>query len=164
MSNRRRISMDSSAPVEEVFKRFILSKKAYGIAVKTLQSYEHHLIAIRKHLDVTMMINELKKSDLEAMTVSMRDAGLASNTIRTYTATLKSFFSWCREQEINNLDIPLYKAEETIKETYTDAELLVLLKKPSIRECTFAEHRNWVIINLLINNGCRAATVLKYGI
>ena len=116
MSKRKRISMDSSAPIEEVFKRFLLSKKAYGIADKTLLSYEHHLIAIRKHLDVTMMIDDLQKSDLEAMTVSMRNAGLASHTIRTYTATLKSFFSWCKEQDILDLSLPLYKAEETIKE------------------------------------------------
>ena len=60
--------MDSSAPIDEVFKRFILSKKALGLAEKTLESYQQHLVAIRKHLDVTMMIDDLKKSDLEAMT------------------------------------------------------------------------------------------------
>ena len=34
-----------------------------------------------------------------------------------------------------------------------------LLKKPNMKKCTFAEYRNWVIINLLLNNGCRAATI-----
>ena len=28
-----------------------------------------------------------------------------------------------------------------------------------MKKCTFAEYRNWVIINLLLNNGCRAATI-----
>ena len=52
-----------------------------------------------------------------------------------------------------------YKGEETIKETYTDRELEALLKKPDIRKCTFAEYRNWVIVNFLLNSGSRAATI-----
>ena len=28
-----------------------------------------------------------------------------------------------------------------------------------MRSCTFAEYRNWVIVNLLVNSGCRAATL-----
>ena len=57
------------------------------------------------------------------------------------------------------MTIPLFKAEETIKETYSDDELEALLRKPNLRSCKFSEYRNWVIINLLVNNGCRAATV-----
>ena len=46
-----------------------------------------------------------------------------------------------------------------MKEAYTDNELERLLKKPNMRSCAFAEYRTWVIINLLVNNGIRAATV-----
>ncbi len=89
----------------------------------------------------------------------MRDAGLAANSIKSYTRTLKSFLSWCNEAGITRLNIPLYKAEETIKETYSDEELKKLLKKPDTKKCDFPEYRNWAIINLLLNNGCRAATI-----
>lgn len=47
----------------------------------------------------------------------MRDAGLAANSIKSYTRTLKSFFSCCNAEGITR---PLYKTEETVKETYTD--------------------------------------------
>ena len=112
-----------------------------------------------KHLDIDLDIADLKKRDLENMIASMRESGLASNTINSYTRTLKTFLSWCNREGYTSLNIPLYKAEETIKETYTDAELKTLLKKPNVRECTFAEFRNWAIINFLLNSGCRAATV-----
>lgn len=46
-----------------------------------------------------------------------------------------------------------------MKETYSDLELSALLKKPDIRKATFAEYRDWVIINFLLNCGSRAATV-----
>ncbi len=93
------------------------------------------------------------------MIAAMRESGLAANSILSYTRTLKSFFSWCNAEGFTKLNIPLYKGEETIKETYSDRELIALLKKPDMRKCSFAEYRNWVIINFPLNSGSRAATV-----
>lgn len=122
-------------------------------------TYGQHFSAVSKHLSPNTPMDGLNKADLDSMISSMRDAGLAANSIKSYTRTLKSFLSWCNEAGITRLNIQLYKAEETIKETYSDEELKKLLKKPNMKKCTFAEYRNWVIINLLLNNGCRAATI-----
>ena len=154
-----KIKLVVSATIEETFSDFIISKKTKGLAEKTLQSYQSQFQAVAKHMDVKMDIAMLQKADLDAMIISMRDASLSPNSINSYTRTLKSFFSWCNEQGITRLNIPLYKAEETVKETYSDAELAALLKKPDIRKATFAEYRDWVIINFLLNCGSRAATV-----
>ena len=154
-----KIKLVVSATVEETFSDFIISRKTKGLAEKTLQSYQSQFQAVARHMDVKMDIAMLQKADLDAMIISMRDAPLSPNSINSYTRTLKSFFSWCNEQGITRLNIPLYKAEETVKETYSDAELAALLKKPDIRKATFAEYRDWVIINFLLNCGSRAATV-----
>ena len=154
-----KIKLVVSATIEEPFSDFIISKKTKGLAEKTLQSYQSQFQAVARHMDVKMDIAMLQKADLDAMIISMRDASLSPNSINSYTRTLKSFFSWCNEQGITRLNIPLYKAEETVKETYSDAELAALLKKPDIRKATFAEYRDWVIINFLLNCGSRAATV-----
>ena len=154
-----KIKLVVSATIKETFSDFIISKKTKGLAEKTLQSYQSQFQAVARHMDVKMDIAMLQKADLDAMIISMRDASLSPNSINSYTRTLKSFFSWCNEQGITRLNIPLYKAEETVKETYSDAELAALLKKPDIRKATFAEYRDWVIINFLLNCGSRAATV-----
>ena len=154
-----KIKLVVSATIEETFSDFIISRKTKGLAEKTLQSYQSQFQAVARHMDVKMDIATLQKADLDAMIISMRDAHLSPNSIISYTRTLKSFFSWCNEQGITRLNIPLYKAEETVKETYSDAELAALLKKPDIRKATFAEYRDWVIINFLLNCGSRAATV-----
>ncbi|MBR6405887.1 MAG: tyrosine-type recombinase/integrase [Lachnospiraceae bacterium] len=157
---KRRIKMfESGCSTEITFEEFLLSKKGKGLSDKTLLTYRSHFAAVRKCLDTQKPVEQLMKNDLDKMIAKMRDQALAPNTIRSYTRTLKSFFSWCNEEGITQLNIPLYKAEETIKETYTDEELLRLLKKPNLRKCSFTEYRNWVTINLLINNGCRAATI-----
>ena len=154
-----KIKLVVSATIEETFSDFIISRKTKGLAEKTLQSYQSQFQAVARHMDVKMDIAMLQKADLDAMIISMRDASLSPNSINSYTRTLKSFFSWCNEQGITRVNIPLYKAEETVKETYSDAELAALLKKPDIRKATFAEYRDWVIINFLLNCGSRAATV-----
>ena len=154
-----KIKLVVSATIEETFSDFIISRKTKGLAEQTLQSYQAQFQAVARHMDVKMDIAMLQKADLDAMIISMRDASLSPNSINSYTRTLKSFFSWCNEQGITRLNIPLYKAEETVKETYSDAELAALLKKPDIRKATFAEYRDWVIINFLLNCGSRAATV-----
>jgi integrase/recombinase XerD len=52
------------------------------------------------------------------------------------------------------------KVDDAPVETYTDNELRVLLKKPNIKKCTFAEYRNWVITNLFFSTGIRQRSCL----
>lgn len=144
---------------EECFDRFIIAKKAKGLADKTLQTYHNHYRAITKFLPAEIEIDTLKPSDIETMLAAMRDSNLSSNSINSYTRTLKSFLSWCNQEGITQVNCQLYKAEETVKDTYTDNELARLLKKPNMRQCAFAEYRNWVMVNLLLNCGMRAATM-----
>ena len=155
----KKIRMNCTATLDETFADFLLSRRAKGLAEKTLESYSSQWKAVARHLDTGTDIAALQKADLDDMIVSMREAGLSPNSINSYMRVLKSFFSWCNEQGLTRLNIPLYKAEETVKETYSDAELTALLKKPDIRKTTFAEYRDWVIINFLLNCGSRAATV-----
>lgn len=155
----KRIQMKTSTTTAEIFEDFIISRKSKGLSDKTLTTYNHHFKAMNHHLDCNIPIEDLSKSELENMISSMREAGLAPNTISSYVRTMKAFLSWCNNEEITNLKIQSYKSEETIKENYTDKELEKLLKKPNMRKCAFSEYRTWVVINLLINNGCRAATI-----
>lgn len=154
-----KITLYQGASIEETFKDFIISRKTKGLADKTIQSYNYHFNAIARHLDIYKDITDLTKSDLDSMVASMRGAELSANSISTYTRCLRAFFSWCNEECITNINMKLYKGEETVKETYTDRELEKLLKKPDIRKCGFSEYRDWVIVNFLLNSGSRAATI-----
>ena len=107
-----KIKLVVSASIEETFSGFIISCKTKGLAEKTLQSYQSQFQAVARHMDVKMDIAMLQKADLDAMIISMRDAQLSPNSIISYTRTLKSFFSWCNEQGITRLNIPLYKTGE----------------------------------------------------
>ena len=158
MARQRIKKVGISATIEEAFSRFVASATARGLSEKTIQTYNQHIHSIGKHLDLSITFAELSQEDLDGMIVSMRRSGLAHNSISSYTRVFRTFLKWCREQGLTELEIPHLKDKETVKETYTDEELQLLLRKPA-RKSSFCEYRNWVIENFFMNCGCRAATV-----
>ena len=159
MAKRIKIQERSCPSIKEAFDDFLLHKKASGLAEKTCRTYSEQFAAICKHLDSSAPITSLVKRQLEEMLEKMRDSGLKDTSINSYTRTLKSFLSWCNAENLTDVNIKLYKCEDVIKETYSDAELALLLKKPDMKRCYFAEYRNWVIVNYLINGGNRARSI-----
>ena len=150
------------ATLAETFDEFLIDKTAEGTSDKTLKTYSMHFRAIGKWLDINTPIAELQDLHLKQMVADMRQSTLSASSIASYIRTLKSFLSWCNTNDKTQVNIKLYKAPETVKETYTDKELKLLLKKPNIKTCGFTEYRNWVTINLLLNCGCRAKTVRTF--
>ena len=157
---KRKIDMNEhlGTSLKTVYETFIISQASKGVSEATIKNYNSHLKGIAKHLDIEMPLETLTKRQLEQMVVSMRGAGLAHNTVATYLRVLNTFLRWCQREGLSDVTIPNIKEKDTVKETYTDTELSVLLARPA-RDCDFCEYRNWVIINYLLNSGCRAATV-----
>ena len=154
-----RIKIENHTSAAECFEDFMISKKAQGLSEKTLDSYKNHFHAAGLFIDWNNSIRDIRQKDIDQLICQLRDKGLKSHTIATYIVTIKTFFSWARKEGLSTLNVPLYKVEDSVKETYTDDELRLLLKKPNLRKCAFSEYRNWVIINMLLNSGCRAATL-----
>lgn len=158
MARKRIIKTTSSSTIEEVIPRFITSQTAKGVSDSTIKTYHGHFHCIGKHLDLSTPFNLLTKEDLDAMIVSMRQSGLAHNSISSYARVFRTFLKWCNQEGFTTLQLPNIRDRETVKETYTDEELKTLLQKPD-PDCDFTEYRNWAIINFFLNCGCRAATV-----
>ena len=154
-----RIKIKIQRTAKECFEDFLLAKKGSGAADKTLKTYHDHFVAAGKHMDWNKNMDSISMKDINQMVASLRDHHLSPRTIASYMTTIKVFFSWAREEHMTTLNIPLYKCEDGTKDTYTDEELSILLEKPNPRKCPFSEYRNWVIINFLLNSGCRAATI-----
>lgn len=144
--------------IEEVFPRFVDAQMAKGVSDKTVLTYNRHFHSLGYHLDMTMTFDELTKEALDSMLVSLRKSGVSPNTISSYARVFRTFLKWCRAEGYTDLSLPNIPDKETVKGSYTDEELIALLKKPP-KDCDFCEYRNWVIVNFLINSGCRAATI-----
>ena len=144
--------------MEDCFKLFLSVTAAKGVKDKTLETYRNHFKSISKRLNVTSFIHLLTRKQLDEMILLMRSEHLSDRSINSYTRTLRVFLTWCNGEGYTSVTVPVFKASESVKETYADEELALLLEKPKAN-CNFCEYRNWAIVNFLINSGCRAATV-----
>ena len=158
MAKKITMAQKNGVSIKGVFEDFVVAQTAKGYTEKTIANYRSHFKSISRHIDLDCAFSALTKADIDNMIVSMRKSGLATNSISSYVRVFKTFMNWSRQQGYTTLTVPNYKQVETVKETYTDEELLLLLEKPKANG-TFCEYRNWVIINFLLNSGCRASTV-----
>ena len=158
MARKIKLHGQFSKPLAEVFEDFVISQTSQGLSEITIATYRHHLHSISNHLDIQKPLEALTRKDLEAMIVSMRVAGLAHNSISSYCRVLRTFLNWCKRAGLNIPELPNIKDRETVKEAYTDGELMALLERPK-KNCSFCEYRNWVIVNFLMNSGCRSASI-----
>lgn len=154
-----RIVLKTNQLLPNLFSSFLLTKRSQGAVEVTLRTYAQHFKSISKHLDTQIDIDDLTAKALQDMINSMRAAALSPNTIKSYTITFRAFLSWCRDEGYEVPKLQKYKGVDVIKDIYTDDELKLLLQKPNLRKCAFPEYRTWVIINLLVNCGCRASTI-----
>ena len=98
MKKKLSMQVQESASIEERFQQFLSASAARGLSDKTLKTYREHLRCISKHLDITVPLSSLTKSDTESMITSMRASGLATNSISSYVRAFKSFLTWCNEE------------------------------------------------------------------
>ena len=151
--------------IDENFRTFLASKRSSGVREKTILSYQQAYQAVNRHCPIGERdMTAFHADTLNALIEALLRANLSRNSIHTYTVALASFFNWCKTEGISRYTFKPYKGEETVKTPYTDAELKLLLKKPNLKRCDFSEYRTWVIINLLLNCGCRASTIRGFHI
>ena len=152
------VNGDIANTIHQVWDIYTTSQTATGVSDITLRNYKQHLHSISKYLDIERSIDDLTKNDLDLMVVGMRESGLANNTVATYVRRMRAFLNWCNREGYCSLSMANIRERDTVKETCSDEELDKLLKKPK-KHCDFCEYRSWVIVNFLLNSGCRAATV-----
>lgn len=151
-------SKEVTITFRDAFREFVVDATARGLSPKTIRNYELHFHSVSRHMDVDVPLGKLNRNMINEMVVAMRESGLAHNSISSYARVVGTFLQWCDKLGYCHVEMPTYRQQETIKETYTDEELKRLLTPPD-KTCRFSTYRTWVIINFLLNSGCRASTV-----
>lgn len=144
----------------ETFEIFKSEKIAYGITNITIQGYNESLHRLTTSLQVdNPLIRDFDKSDIIEFICSLQEDGLKAASINHYLRNIRAFFNWCYKEGFieNRIEIKLVKAQETIKETYTEEELKKLLTPPTTDN--YCAWRSWAIVNWILATGNRERTV-----
>lgn len=149
--------------LNDLFEEFLIAKKCLNVSPYTISYYERCFKSFSKYYDVTQPCGLISLNDVNGYILYLKGRDDVNDiTINTNLRGLRALLYYGMEHGyIREFKIRLIRAEKKIKETYTDAELTILLKKPDVKKCSFAEYRNWVIINYLLATGNRLETMVN---
>lgn len=144
-----------------LYDEFIIAKKCINVSPYTITYYERCFKSFSNFYDITKPCASITLSDVNSYVLYLKNKGDVNDiTINTNLRGLRALLYYGMEHGyIRAFKIQLIRAEKKIKETYSDAELIILLKKPNINKCSFAEFRNWAMINYLLATGNRLETM-----
>jgi integrase/recombinase XerD len=145
----------------ETFKEFIKNCRVKNLSTKTTDYYEECFEAFLKFYPETNNIKDITKCIVDDYILYLRsNTDLNDTSINTRLRGIRAILYYFMELGyVPKFKMHLIKAEKKVKETYSDAELKLLLKKPDIKKCGFTEYRDWMIINYLLSTGSRASTL-----
>ena len=147
---------------EECYERWRKHCIASNYAEKTLTYYDNTIHVFNKFFDKKRLAGEIGEETIENYVINLRDSGVRDTTIKTYIGGLRTVLYFFMAKEwIEEFKIKVPKTVKRIKDIYTDDELRRLLQKPNMKKCSFAEYRNWVLVNYFIGTGQRENSVIN---
>ena len=156
------IQPPSEKTLEEAFDHMVQTKRAMNASEETIKHYQCAFKYFTEFFDKGRRCEEVSHDTiLEYLAyIEEEKPDIAPKTVQTYIKGLRTILyfmmanGWMAEFKIT-----LPRAEETIKEVYTDYEVQQLIKKPNLKTCTFAELRNWTMVCYFLATGNRLSTV-----
>jgi len=149
--------------VQEVFSRFLRDRECSNVSPYTIGYYERCYKSFGKFYDVGLPCSEITLDTVRDYISWQKEQGNINDiSINTNLRGVRSILYFAmQEGYLQEFKIKLIRAVKPIKPVYTEQQLERLLKKPSMKKCTFAEYRNWVIVNYLLGTGNRLETMSK---
>lgn len=162
---RKRIEMktENNKTLAEGYSEFMRFCKVKNLSEATLVFYESDYNYFIKFVPEKNFLIDITTTTVEEYILYLKENTYINNiTINTYLRGLRAFLYYCMKVGyMNKFEITLIKAEKKAKETYSESELKVLLKKPNLKNTSFTDYRNWVIVNFLIATGVRVRTLIN---
>ena len=141
----------SSKTFDEGFEQFIIEY----IQLKNLRaSTEKHYREIikysfYKYFDKETLLKDLEQKDFDDYVLWLRQRDIKQSTINIQLKSMKTIIKFFVSKGWidSSIKVNLIKADIESIEAYTET----LLKNPNMKKSTFAEYRNWVIVNFFCN-------------
>lgn len=150
--------------VTEAFEDFLEHCKIKNLRADTIKGYKGHFNIFNRFLDnENMLISDIDYQTVGRFILDLRSDNHNCNeiTVNSYLRGVRVFLYYCMDMGyLERFKIVIPKVDKKLKETYTDSELAVLLKKPDLKKCDFSEYKVWVFSNYLLGTGNRISTAL----
>lgn len=145
--------------LKEAAEDFFTHNAAKRLSDATQKSYKRRVLKFMEWCGDTT-VDVITPRVLDNYLYHLSATGIKDVSVQTDMRHLRAFVKFCvKRGYIYDLDVPMPRVEETIKEPYSDAEMKLLLRKP--RGNNWVEYRSWVMVNHFFSTGQRLSTVLN---
>lgn len=150
--------------VESCFEDFQRHNQTRNLAAASIKSYKYNLVRFFEFLEQNNIKNifDINSRIIDDFIFSLQKTKVKDITINTHLKAVRAFLYWCMQNDyLPSFKIHLIKQEEQMIETYSDTDIQKLIVKPNLRQCSFVEYRDWVMVNYFIETGNRLRSVLN---
>lgn len=148
----------------EGYKEFILNCNVRNLSPYTIKHYDDIVNNTwYKFFSPEEPISEITSKTIDNFIMFMRTKTNGNDvTVNTNIRAIRAIcYFFMRLGYLEEFKIQEIKFTKDIIETYSEAEIKLLLKKPDVDKCSFIEYRNWVVVNFLLATGCRISTLVN---
>jgi len=159
MAIKRRKRLLNSKVVDIVYddlhKMYMTDCRLRGISEITIKGYEFAYTYFKKYAGDNLLCSDITQDVLNSYVLHLK-GWLKAETVNSYQFKISPVikFGMSKGYIKDTIEFTRLVEQEHIKEIYSQAELKRMLKRPE--NPSFAEYRNWVIVNFLLASGIRA--------
>ncbi len=158
VTKRRKRLLDckvADIPYDDLHKMYMTDCRLRGISEITIKGYEFAYTYFKKFAGEDLLCSDITQDLLNGYVLHLK-GWLKAETVNSYQFKISPVVKYGMHKGYikDTIEFTRLVEQEHIKEIYSHEELKRLLKRPE--NPTFAEYRNWVIVNFLLATGIRA--------
>lgn len=148
--------------LQDLFDEFNRFNKIKNLSPKTIEYYEEKFRYFCEFIDKDTQCENISENTFYDYIAFLREnKQIKDATLKSYLTAVRAILYYgIKKGYIKQFTVQIPKMDKTIKETYTDNEIITLLQKPNVKTCSFSEFRNWVIVNFIMATGVRVGTLI----
>lgn len=150
-------SQSINLTIETIIENYQNNCEIRGLSARTLKNYQNSLDIFYFYLKTNNIVSQedLNIQVVENFIKYLQSQDYKDTSINFHIRNIRAFIKWCEEREIiNRIKVKELKTDKPIKETYTQEELKILLRKPA-KSKTFLQFQTWAVENFLYATGAR---------
>lgn len=152
----------NSISLEEGCEKYLENCRARNLREATINHYRQSYVQFAKFFDMKMPIVDIDEKLYQQYVVYLRETLHNDISINAY---LRDFITTMHflmnEDYMPHFKMQSIKVDRSAVETYSETELMALLKKPNIKKCSFTEYQSWVITNFLFSTAVRQRSMMN---
>lgn len=156
-----RMMQANSLTLEEGCNKYLDNCRARNLREGTINHYKQSYTQFYKYFGKEMLVSEITEEVYQKYVVFLRETLRNDVSINAYLRDFVTTMHFLmNEGYLPTFRMQTIKVDRSGVETYSEEELVTLLKKPNIKKCSFTEYQCWVMTNFLFSTAVRQRSLM----